>query len=55
MDLGRLKPGGVGDVSILRIEEEPVEFVDGDGNAFTGTKYIKPIASVIGGKLWHAT
>lgn len=54
-DLGRLSVGGVGDASVLRVENTKVSFVDGDKQEFEGTRQIVPVASVIGGKLWRPT
>lgn len=52
-DLGRLARGNPGDASILRVQDAPVEFVDGDNERFRGDRRIVPVGSVIGGSLWH--
>ncbi|MEM6577764.1 MAG: amidohydrolase/deacetylase family metallohydrolase [Pseudomonadota bacterium] len=52
-DLGTLAVDGIGDASILRIENEPVTFLDGDGQQFEGDRSLRPVGSVIGGELWR--
>lgn len=47
--LGTLQVGAPGDVSILELVQEPVEFVDTRGNHRMGDKWLKPVQTVRAG------
>ena len=44
--LGTLQLGAPGDVSILELVREPVEFVDTRGNRRRGEQWLKPVQTV---------
>ena len=48
--LGTLQAGAPGDVSILDLVEEPVQFVDTRGNRRQGDKWLKPVQTVKAGR-----
>jgi dihydroorotase len=52
-ELGSLKPGCVGDATILRIETGAFDYVDVVGEHMTGDKRIHSDAVVLGGRWWH--
>ncbi len=51
-ELGTLKPGSVGDATILSIQEGAFDYVDVLGEVMTGNKKIVSEAVVIAGKWW---
>jgi dihydroorotase len=53
-ELGSLKPGSVGDATVLSIQDGKHEYVDVLGETMTGDKRIIAEATVVGGKWWHA-
>ncbi|MGE0768173.1 MAG: amidohydrolase/deacetylase family metallohydrolase [Hyphomicrobiaceae bacterium] len=53
-ELGSLKPGSVGDATILSVKEGEFDYEDVLGEHMTGTKRIVADATVIAGKWWHA-
>ena len=52
-ELGTLRPGAVGDVSVLRIEEGEHRLEDVVGEVVTARQRIRAEGAVIGGKWWH--
>jgi len=52
-ELGSLKPGSVGDASILSIAEGAFDYVDVVGEHLTGDRSIACKGVVIGGRWWH--
>jgi len=52
-ELGSLKPGSVGDATILSIREGQFDYVDVVGEHMTGDKKIVSDGVVIAGKWWH--
>ncbi|MEM7214320.1 MAG: amidohydrolase/deacetylase family metallohydrolase [Pseudomonadota bacterium] len=52
-ELGSLKPGSVGDASILKIEEGEFEFFDAVDEKLTGDRKLIADSVVLGGKWWH--
>ncbi len=52
-ELGSLKPGSVGDATILSIEEGRFDYVDVVGEHLTGDKRIRSQGVVLGGRWWH--
>jgi len=53
-ELGSLKPGSVGDATVLSVEDGEFDYEDVVGEHMTGAKRIVADATVIGGKWWHA-
>ena len=53
-DLGTLKPGSLGDASILSLEEGSFPLEDVRGEIATGTRRIFAKGVVVGGRLWHS-
>jgi len=53
-ELGTLKPGSVGDATILSVKDGEFDYEDVLGEHMTGAKRIFADATVIGGKWWHA-
>lgn len=53
-ELGSLKPGSVGDATVLSIQDGRHDYVDVLGETMTGDKRILAEATVVGGKWWHA-
>jgi len=47
--LGTLEVGAPGDLTLLELVQEPVEFVDTRNNTRMGTRYLRPIQTVTGG------
>jgi dihydroorotase len=47
--LGTLEVGAPGDVTLLELVHEPVEFVDTRNNVRTGTRFLRPVQTVTGG------
>ena len=54
-ELGTLKPGSVGDASILSIKEGKFDYVDVTDEHMTGDRKILAEGTVIAGKWWHPT
>ena len=52
-ELGSLKPGSVGDASILSIEQGAFDYVDVVGEHMTGDRRILSQGVVIAGRWWH--
>lgn len=52
-ELGSLKPGSVGDATILNIKDGKFDYEDVTGEHMTGDKKIIAEGTVIGGKWWH--
>jgi dihydroorotase len=52
-DLGTLKPGGIGDATVLKISDAPVSFTDSLGETRNGNKSFALSGVVIAGKWWH--
>ena len=52
-ELGSLKPGCVGDATVLSLREGKFDYVDATGERMTGDKRIVSEGVVIGGKWWH--
>ncbi len=53
-ELGSLKPGSVGDATILSIQHGQFDYEDVLGEHMTGHQKIVAEATVVGGKWWHA-
>jgi dihydroorotase len=54
-ELGSLKPGSVGDATILSIKEGRFDYVDVVGEHLTGDRKITSDGVVIAGRWWHPT
>jgi dihydroorotase len=52
-ELGSLKPGSVGDATILTVREGQFDYVDVLGEVMTGDRKIASEGVVIGGNWWH--
>jgi dihydroorotase len=52
-ELGTLKPGSVGDATILSVEEGAFDYVDVVGEHLEGRRRILSRGAVIGGRWWH--
>lgn len=52
-DLGNLKPGSIGDVAILSVDEGEFEYVDVVGEKITGDRKINVQGVVVNGSWWH--
>jgi dihydroorotase len=52
-ELGSLKPGSVGDATVLSIDEGKFDYVDVVGEHLAGDRKINSRGVVIGGKWWH--
>ena len=52
-ELGTLKPGSVGDATLLSVESGEFDYVDVVGEHLAGTQRIVSRGVVIGGKWWH--
>ena len=52
-ELGSLKPGSVGDATVLAIDEGKFDYVDVTGEHLAGGRKINSRGVVIGGKWWH--
>lgn len=52
-ELGSLKPGSVGDATVLSVDEGPHDYVDVSGEILAGRQKINSRAVVIAGKWWH--
>lgn len=53
-ELGSLKPGSIGDATILSVRDGEFDYEDVVGEHMTGSKRIVADATVIGGKWWHS-
>jgi dihydroorotase len=53
-EYGSLRPGALGDATILRIAEGPHDYVDVRGEVLTGDRRILSEAVVLKGRWWHA-
>jgi dihydroorotase len=53
LELGSLKPGSVGDATILDIKDGRFDYMDVVGEKLVGTKRIVSEGVVIAGKWWH--
>jgi dihydroorotase len=53
-DLGLLRPGSPGDVSVLRIDDTPVELADSDGIRRTVPTRLVPDLTIVGGTVHRA-
>ncbi|MGB5214316.1 MAG: amidohydrolase/deacetylase family metallohydrolase [Anderseniella sp.] len=52
-DLGNLKPGSIGDVAILSVDEGEFNYVDVVGETLVGDKKINVQGVVLAGSWWH--
>ncbi len=52
-ELGTLKPGSVGDATVLSVEEGAFDYVDVVGERMTGDRRILSRGVVIAGRWWH--
>ncbi|MBV1695986.1 MAG: amidohydrolase family protein, partial [Hyphomicrobiales bacterium] len=52
-ELGSLKPGSVGDATILSVDEGEFDYVDVVGEHLAGRQKINSRGVVIAGKWWH--
>ncbi len=51
--VGHLRVGGVADIAVLRIANEPVEFVDANGTAFSGRQRVVVDTTIQGGTVLY--
>ncbi len=54
-ELGSLRPGSVGDATVLSVDEGKFDYVDVVGEHLSGHAKINSRGVVIGGKWWHPT
>src|ERR1700675_4606346 len=52
-ELGSLKPGSVGDATLISVREGQFDYVDVVGEHLIGDRKIVPEGAVIGGRWWH--
>jgi dihydroorotase len=52
-DLGNLKPGSIGDVAILSVDEGEFEYIDVVGETLCGDRKINVRGVVVSGRWWH--
>ncbi|MCH8166382.1 MAG: amidohydrolase/deacetylase family metallohydrolase, partial [Proteobacteria bacterium] len=52
-ELGSLKPGSVGDATVLSVAEGAFDYVDVVGEVMVGDRKIVSEGVVIGGRWWH--
>ena len=52
-ELGSLKPGSVGDATVLRVKEGRFDYVDVVGEHLAGERRIVSEGVVVRGKWWH--
>jgi dihydroorotase len=52
-ELGSLKPGSVGDATLISVKQGQFDYVDVVGEHLTGNKKIVSEGVVIGGRWWH--
>lgn len=50
-DLGRLKEGYLGDITVFHMEEGDYRYSDADGNSLSGTQSIRPDLAIVGGSV----
>jgi dihydroorotase len=55
MELGSLKPGSVGDATILSVREGAFPLEDVLGEVVMGRQKIQSEGVVVGGRWWHPT
>jgi dihydroorotase len=55
LELGSLRPGSVGDASILSLDEGAFPLVDGAGEVFNAERRIFARGLVLAGRWWHST
>lgn len=48
-DIGTLRVGGAADVAVLELVEEDVEFVDTADNARPGSRWLRPVRTIVAG------
>ncbi|MGE3064315.1 MAG: amidohydrolase/deacetylase family metallohydrolase [Hyphomicrobiaceae bacterium] len=53
LELGSLKPGSVGDATVLQVEEGTFDYVDVVGEHLAGRQRIVSRGVVVGGRWWH--
>ena len=53
LELGSLKPGSVGDATVLSVEEGRFDYVDVVGEHLEGDRKIASVGVVVGGRWWH--
>jgi hypothetical protein len=49
LPVGALCPGGRSDLSVIRVVDDPTEYVDGDRTSLTGAYRLEPVGAVRGG------
>jgi dihydroorotase len=52
-ELGSLKPGSIGDATVLSIDKGRFDYVDVVGEHLTGERKINAQGVVIAGRWWH--
>jgi dihydroorotase len=52
-ELGSLKPGSVGDATLISVKQGQFDYVDVVGEHLIGDKKIASEGVVIGGRWWH--
>ncbi|WP_018259902.1 amidohydrolase/deacetylase family metallohydrolase [Methylobacterium sp. WSM2598] len=52
-ELGSLRPGSVGDATILRLDEGRFDYVDTTGEHLAGDRRLTSAGVVVGGRWWH--
>ena len=52
-ELGSLKPGSVGDATLISIKQGQLDYVDVVGERLIGDRKIVSEGVVIGGRWWH--
>jgi dihydroorotase len=52
-ELGSLKPGSVGDATILNIKQGRFDYVDVTGEHLEGDRKIESLGVVVTGRWWH--
>ena len=52
-ELGSLKPGSVGDATVLSIKDGDFDYIDAVGEHLHGNRRIASEAVVIAGRWWH--
>lgn len=53
-DLGSLRPGSAGDVTVLRIEDRPLDLADSNGIRRSVPTRLVPVLSIVGGSVHRA-
>ncbi len=54
-ELGSLKPGSVGDATVLSVKEGEFDYTDAVGEHLRGDRRIVSEGAVIAGRWWHPT